>query len=137
MIEVGSNYFFKNIEGFIPHDIDYVELVNEPLGFQYVCHIRNKKKCIFKWKKMNVKDFIEYTKKHCSPMAVGKFLVKEFCDAIGFTFNDLKSFDDIFNNMDDKHLYEKKIYEYYLLNNDFYLTNDQLMDCYNEYKKYR
>lgn len=137
MIEIGSNYFFKNIEGFIPKDLDYIKLVDKPKGFNYVCHIKSKQKCIFIWKKMNVNNFISYTISHCSPMAAGKFLVKEFCDEIGFTVNDLEALKSTFDRIDDKHKYQKIIYNYYLQNNSFTLTNEQLYEAYKEYIKYR
>ena len=39
--------------------------------------------------------------------------------------------------MDDKHKYEKLIYDAYLKNNDFVLTDEQRIDAFNEYKKER
>ena len=39
--------------------------------------------------------------------------------------------------MDNNHAYEKIIYDSYIENNDFYLTESQLNRAYKEYKKYR
>lgn len=137
MLKIGSDYFFNGLEGFEPNDIDYIELVDNPTNFKYVCHIRGMGKCIFYWKRMSVDEFIEYTINNCSPMSAGKFLVKEFCDEIGFKIDDLKKLESVFNKLDDKHKYEKKIYDYYIKNNDFKLTKRQLTYVYKEYKKYR
>ena len=56
------------------------------------------------------------------PMRVGKFLNKEFNEYLGFTIDDLKVFNELFNELDKEHLYEKRIYEYYIENNKFELT---------------
>ena len=137
MLKIGSDYFFQWIKGFEPNDIDYIELVDNPTKFKYVCHIRGMGKCIFYWKRMSVNEFIEYTINNCSTMAAGKFLVKEFCDEIGFTINDLKALKGTFDKIDDKHKYQRIIYNYYLQNNSFTLTNEQLYEAYKEYIKYR
>ena len=70
-------------------------------------------------------------------MKAGKFLVPDFCKHIGFTIEDLKELKPYFYNMDDKHKYEKLIYDAYLKNNDFVLTDEQRIDAFNEYKKER
>lgn len=70
-------------------------------------------------------------------MRVGKFLVPEFCEYIGFTIDDLKLFEDLFDKLDDKHKYEKCIYDSYMKNKCFNLTEEQKNECYEIYKKYR
>ena len=42
-----------------------------------------------------------------------------------------------FGNEIAKHLYEKIIYDSYVTNDGFYLTDEQLNDSYKEYLKYR
>ena len=137
MILVGSQSFFNNIEGFIPKDVDYIELVDNPSEFKYFCQITGKNKCIFRWKRMNVNEFINIHLKFNIPMSVGKFLVPEFAKEINLTITDLKKLTPLIEKLDDKHLYEKIIFNSYIENNGFYLTNEQLMESYNEYKKYR
>lgn len=70
-------------------------------------------------------------------MIVGKFLIAEFNKEIRFTIDDLKKFEQIFDKMDEKHMYEKIIYDSYIENGDFYLTDLQRDKAYKEYKKYR
>lgn len=137
MIEVGSNYFFKQFKDFKPKDLDYIELVDKPKHFKYVCHVRNNNTCIFYWRRMSVGEFIDYTINQCSPMSVGKFLIKEFCDEIGFKVSDLKLLENIFYKLDDKHKYLKVIFDLYIINNDFVLTNEQKQKAFAEYNKYR
>lgn len=81
---------------------------------------------------MTKKEWIENT--NLVPMKVGKFLVPEFCEAIGFTIEDLKIFKNLVNQLDDAHSYEKIIYDAYLKNGKLELTDEQLNRAYKEYK---
>lgn len=134
---VGSNAFFRNIDGFVSKDIDILELIDKPIGFKIFRQIKFPNKCVFQWKRMSPQEFIDITIKNNTPMEVGKFLVPEFNNEIGFTIDDLKQLDLLFNKLDDKHLYEKIIYDSYIENNQFILTDIQLQKAYEEYLKYR
>lgn len=131
---VGSQYFFKGFSDFVPKDLDELILEENPKDYKIKMQITGKGKCLFKWRKLKPQQFIEYTK---LPMELGKFLVKEVCQEIGFTIEHLKQLKPIVDKLDEKHLYEKVIWESYIENNDFYLTNEQLQMAYEEYKKYR
>lgn len=136
-IVVGSKCFFDGIEDFTPHDDDYLELVDNPEDFKYK-KIYHGKFCLFKWKRMSADEYIDYMLNISTlPMEVGKFLVPEFVKEIGFTIEDLKKLEPIINNIDEKHNYEKIIFNSYIENNDFVLTEEQKLKAYNEYKKYR
>ena len=134
---IGSTYFFKNVEGFKSKDLDTLELIDNPKDFKYSYQLTGKGRCIFKWRKMNSDEFIKVTLARNCPMELGKFLVKEFCDEIGFTIEDLKKLKPLRDKLDDKHKYEAIIYDAYIENNGFILSSDQLNSAYNEYKKYR
>jgi hypothetical protein len=134
---VGSRAFFENIDGFTPKDIDVLILVDEPIGFKNYRHFLFKNKCVFEWRNMSIDEFIEITLKNNTPMEIGKFLVPEFIKVKNITIDHLKKLKPLIDELDNKHLYEKIIYESYIDNNGFYLTNDQLLSAYNEYKKYR
>ena len=134
---IGSTYFFKDIEGFIPKDIDILELVDNPIDFRYSYQLTGKGKCIFKWKRMSPSEFIDISLRRNCPMELGKFLVKEFVDDIGFTMDDLKSLKPLRDSLDDKHKYEAIIFDAYLKNLEFKLEKEQLLNSYEEYKKYR
>lgn len=134
---IGSTYFFKNVEGFKSKDLDTLELIDDPKDFKYSYQLTGKGRCIFKWRKMDPDEFIKVTLSRNCPMEIGKFLVKEFCDEINFTIEDLKKLKPLRDKLDDKHKYEAIIYDAYIENNDFILSSDQLNSAYNEYKKYR
>lgn len=134
---IGSTYFFKDIEGFKSKDLDTLEIIENPKEFKYSYQLTGRGRCIFKWKKMSPKEFIRVSLSRNCPMELGKFLVPEFCKEIGFTINDLKQLQILRDALDDKHKYEAVIFDAYIENNDFYLTEEQLQKAYNEYKKYR
>jgi hypothetical protein len=92
----------------------------------------------FSFQKLNsAEDHINQALISQLPMVVGKFLIPEFCQEIGFTINDLPRMQPLIDSLDEKHLYEKIIYEAYLQNGDFYLTQEQRDAAYISYKETR
>lgn len=136
---IGSSYFFGNMSDYISKDKDILIIMDEwKIKDTNVLNLKDKNKNdVFFYKNLNKEDFIEDTLESNVPMRCGKFLIKEFCEYIGFTIDDLKKLDVLFNKMDKKHLYEKQIYEYFILNNKFEMSTEQIMDCYKIYKKER
>lgn len=136
-ILVGSTYFFKDIEGFKSKDIDYLIIEYVPKGYKTQYQITGKGQCLFKWRRMSVSEYISLALKTKLPMEVGKFLVKEVAQKVGMTIKDLKKLAPVFDRMDSKHTYQKIIFESYIENNGFFLTNEQRMRAYEDYKKAR
>ena len=134
---VGSNVFFKDIEGFNSKDIDILELVDNPTDFKYLRQFRFKDKCVFQWRNMPVDEFIDAELLMNVPMSICKFLCPEFIKLKGVTIEHLKRLRPLVDNMDEKHMYLKTIYDFYIANNDFTLTDEQLNEAYNIYLKYR
>ena len=134
---VGSKAFFENIKGFRSKDTDILELVDNPTDFKYLRQFRFKDKCVFQWRNMPVDEFIDAELMMNVPMSVCKFLCPEFIKLKGLTIEQLKRLQPLVDNMDEKHMYLKTIYDFYIANNDFTLTDEQLNDAYNIYLKYR
>jgi hypothetical protein len=134
---VGSNVFFKNIEGFNSKDTDILELVDNPTDFKYLRQFRFIDKCVFQWRNMPVDEFIDAELLMNVPMSVCKFLCPEFIKLKGLTIEQLKRLQPLVDKMDEKHMYLKTIYDFYIANNDFTLTEQQLNDAYKMYLKYR
>lgn len=134
---VGSNVFFKDIEGFNSKDTDILELVDNPTDFKYLRQFRFKDKCVFQWRNMSVDEFIDAELLMNVPMSVCKFLCPEFIKLKGLTIEQLKRLQSLVDNMDEKHMYLKTIYDSYIANNDFTLTDEQLNEAYKMYLKYR
>lgn len=136
-ILVGSTYFFKDIEGFNSKDVDYLILENRPKEYKTNYQLTGKGQCLFKWKKMSVSEYISLALETKCPMEVGKFLVKEVAYSIGMKIEDLEKLAPVFEKLDDKHKYEKVIYDSYIENNKYYLTDEQRMRAYEVYKEFR
>ena len=134
---VGSNVFFKDIEGFTSKDIDILEFIDNPTDFKNVRQFKFPHKCVFQWRKMPVNELIDITLFRNFPMEIGKFLVPEFIKEFKLSIDDLKRLEPIIAKLDDKHKYEEVIYNSYIKNNDFYLTDKQLKNAYEIYLKYR
>jgi hypothetical protein len=134
---VGSRAFFESIEGFAPKDTDILELVDNPTGFKDVRQFKFSNKCVFQWRRMSLEEFIDVTLQRGFPMEVGKFLVPEFANTIGLTMEHLKILRPLIESLDEAHLYEQIIYESYLSNGSFDLSEEQRTQAYVEYIKYR
>lgn len=130
---IGSNAFFSNIPGFKAKDIDELSIVDKTFGKSDVINIKFKNKDVFFYKEMSKQDFIKNTLDSNVPMKAGKFLIPDFVNYLGFTIEDLKKLKQCFDNIDSNHLYEKYIFDFYIKNNQFNLTKDQLDKVYKIY----
>jgi hypothetical protein len=133
---IGSQYFFSCYADFESKDLDELELV-DTTDFQFMRQLTGRGKCLFQLKRQaNVDDYINYALSDVA-MAVGKFLIPEFCEAIGFKFEDLPRLQPLIKDLDPKHKYEQLIFESYLANGSFSLTEDQRLKAYKSYKEAR
>ena len=135
--KIGSSYFFGCFDDYIVKDLDEINIMDEFLVKPNSLVLRKGDRDVFFYRNMDKEGFIEDTLSSCVPMRPGKFLVREFADYIGFTIEDLKKLKEVFDRIDDKHTYEKVIYDAYMENNGFYLTEGQLDSAYAEYKRKR
>lgn len=135
-IVVGSRAFFSGCEDFNPHDNDILFLEDNPKDYNVQQQIRLKGNCYFKWKRMTPDEYIRYHEKCNCGMFLGKFLVPEFAEEIGMTIEDLKRLQSLVDKLDEKHAYEKVIFDSYVENNGFFLTKEQRNKAYAFYKKY-
>ena len=137
-IIIGSSVFFEGIEGYKAKDKDIMCIQPKPLprGL-HVLNMKKEGEDIFFWSPLSKEEWIEDTLTCGVPMRAGKFLVPQFVEYLGFTIEDLKRLEDAFNDMDEGHRYEKIIYDAYIKNGGFFLTEEQRMKAYEEYKKGR
>lgn len=138
-IKIGSAPFFEKYPDYVLHDTDYMLFVNEVGDKVLKIYITEDGERIdyFYYKKgITKKELIAHELEDCKkkPCHAGKFLIPEVVEYFDITLKDLKLFDSAFNNLDEKHTYEKIIYDAYLSNNDFVLTDEQRDEAYNEYK---
>jgi len=133
-INVGSQVFFSNFKDYTSKDIDILHIIDYPIFGETIQVMRTDNKDEFLMYNFGKDKLIELIS---DPIQVGKFLVPEFAKYIDLNIEDLKKLKNWFNKLDDKHKYEKLIYQYYLINFDFVLTKEQLNETYKMYKKYR
>lgn len=136
---VGSRAFFEGLPGFEPKDTDEVEFEEEPRLYKNVLQFRKKDgtRCLFKWRKMTADEYVKYALESKLPMEIGKFLVPEIGEYLGFTIEHLKRLKPVVERLDPKHAYEKVIYDSYIENDAFYLTDEQRREAFLEYKNGR
>ena len=137
--KIGSSIFFSEYDDYEIKDIDYVAIMDIfPFPNKIMVKIKIGNDDIFMYKPdISKQEFIDEIYNTQVPMIVGKFLCPEFCKYINFSISDLKHLERFFNDLDEKHQYEKIIYDAYIENNEFKLTNEQRYKAYQEYKKYR
>ncbi len=136
-ILIGSTYFFHQYHDFQSHDIDEIEIIDTD-QFKYMRHISGQGRCLFQLKrKATVDDYIQDALNTNLGMAIGKFLIPDFCTEIGLTIKDLPKLLPLVAKLDEKHLYEKIIFDSYIKNGVFELTEDQKLAAYKNYRESR
>ena len=133
---MGSRYFFKQYSDYHSHDIDMIEL-QDNCDYDRMMIIRGQGKDMFFFKRKPKNELIKDALKSELPMVVGKFLIPEFNEEIGFTIEDLPKIKELIDKLDDKHKYEEIIYNSYIKNNAFVLTEEQRLEAYKSYKRSR
>lgn len=135
---IGSRAFFEGMPGFMPKDSDYMYIMDS-FGSLRVNALRTHMdgNDLILNPHMTKQQYIEDTINSDTTMRMGKFFVPEFAKYIGLTINDLRRFKPYLSLLDDKHKYYQVIYDAYIENNDFTLTEEQRAVAYEEYKKYR
>lgn len=136
MIIIGSNYFFKDYEDFKSTDIDKIDII-ETTEFKEKRTIRGQGKDYIFLRQKPKNELIKDALNSELAMVVGKFLIPEFNEKIGFTIEDLPKVQPLIDRLDKKHEYEKIIYESYLENKEFILTQKQRDAAYVSYKESR
>lgn len=134
---MGSRYFFSCYDDFESKDIDEIELVDTS-EFNNIRQLTGQGKCLFQMKRHASKEpYIEFALRSKIGMVVGKFLIPEFCEAIGFTVQDLPRLVPLIAKLDEQHMYEQIIFDSYIKNGSFTLTDEQRARAYKSYRESR
>lgn len=133
---VGSKYFFDKYPDYESKDTDYLIIEDPPfMPYKHMMVIRGQGTDEFRYKPKSADEFIDYTLELDVPMVIGKFLIKEFCEDWGITIDHLKKLKNMAEKMDDKHEYVKYIYNVFVDNNRFELTQEERDKAYSIYKR--
>ena len=131
---MGSRYFFSCYDDFVSKDIDEIAIIDTN-EFKQMKQITERDRCLFLLKRHDSKeDYIDWALRSNTGMVIGKFLVPEFCEQIGFTIDDLPKLSPLLERLDSKHLYEKVIFDSYIENHAFELTIEQRDRAYSMYR---
>ena len=134
-IRIGSTVFFSSFSDFKSKDVDELCIISKPINNKNTgfCIKANKKDFIL-YPQLTKDEFIDIDLKVNDALKIGKYLVPEFIEYIGLTIDDLHKLKPLVDKLDSKHIYEKSIYNDYISNNSFNLTDKQLETAYNIYK---
>ena len=133
---MGSTYFFKDYPNFFPNDTDYVELITDD-SVKGLMIIRGHGEDVFLYRKKDKEDMIKDALKSDLGMVLGKFLIPEFNEELGFTVEDLPRLEPLLSKLDEKHKYEEIIFNAYIKNQAFTLTQKQRDKAFDSYKESR
>jgi len=134
---IGSSYFFSCYDDFTPHDVDHIEII-ETNEFNHKRQITGRGSCLFQLKKKDsFKEYLDWDITESVGMCLGKWLIPEFCEEVGFTVDDLPQLLPFIDLLDPKHRYEAIIYNAYVENGSLTLTDKQRLEAYKSYQESR
>lgn len=134
-IRIGSTAFFNSFSDFKSKDIDELCIISSPINNKKTGYcLKAHKKDIILYPELTKEEFIDADLKVNDALKIGKYLVPEFAEYIGLTIEDLYKLKPLVDKLDKRHIYEKSIYDSYINNNSFILTNEQLDTVYQIYK---
>ena len=137
-ILIGSNVFFSRYNDFISKDKDYAYIINDSNYGHTYSYKHYIGVCVIKFVNLDKERLMRiFTTKKVLPMSLCQFLVPEFAEYFGITIDDLKKLKKLRDTLDYKHLYLRIIYDAYLENGKFELTQEQRDRAYASYKSWR
>lgn len=136
-ILVGSRAFFSGYKDFKSKDYDYLELIENPIGFEWRHEQSLRGVCTLRHKKETIKKMVKRTIKSNDPLLIGKFLVPEVATILGAKVSDIKPLEKLLPKLDKQHEYLTVIFNAIKQNNSFTLSKEQLDEAYKVYKAAR
>lgn len=137
-ILTGSRAFFSIYNDFNPKDKDIIYIIEDDSNKQTYSYTHNIGVCKITITNLTKEQLLKiYNKGQVIPMAICNFLVPEFVEHFGITIDDLKLLKKLRDTLDYKHLYLRIIYDAYLENGKFELTQEQRDRAYKSYKAWR
>lgn len=136
-ILTGSRVFFDGLNGFEPKDSDFIQVVEkEDANFNWQRQLQKNGIEIFEVVRLPKEKWIEhYVKSGSKPL--GMFLTPAFAQEFGITIADLEQLRPMRERLDAHHEYLGIIYDAYLENGSFTLTDAQRMAAFENYKAAR
>lgn len=130
---VGSRAFFSGMPDFKPKDLDYLSFIEKGNGFKNSMQRTDGNCCHFLFVRKPKDEMIKDALSGSPAMAIGKFLVPEIAKELHLTIQDLMKLQPLLSRLEPKHAYEKVIYEAYMSNGSFTLTDEQRASAFASY----
>lgn len=133
---VGSRAFFSDMPMFHSDNIDIVIFTDTPNGFMHYRQSSMSGRSTIEWVIKPKDEFIEYAMRDlANGLEFGKFLVPDVVEYLGITMGDLVKLHGHFENKIEA--YQELIYNAYITNGAFRLTDEQRDAAYKAYKEAR
>lgn len=128
--------FFSGMPDYQSKHTDTLVLTDTPIGFTHYRRSFADGHCTIALAKKPKNECIEYAmREKAGGLEFGKFLVPEFATELGLTIEDITTLYDFYKSkIDQRHSYQHDIYNAYVKNNAFTLTDEQRLVAYEAYK---
>lgn len=137
----GSRIFFEGLPGFQPHDRDYCELWDD-MDCMYKKDL-DAPWDVWCWRRATPDEYVDFiltnevVQDGAIPWHICQFLTPDFCKDVGFTTAHLERLRPVAEKLYGKHIYLRMIFDAFVSNGGFFLTDGQRTVIYNEYKEKR
>ena len=138
--KIGSRAFFENLPDYKEHDCDVLMVLDkwpsEIADTRFSCRAT---KCdAFFMKQMTKEEYIAETLETEDTKRVFYYMVPEFAQFVGLTIDDLKLVEPVVRKLENtRHKWYINVYEAYVANNGFFLTDEQREVAYKVFKSTR
>lgn len=130
---VGSRAFFSGLEGFSSDNRNFVKLVTNSAPLRIESKLSVHGNIVYRLLREPASVMVQKAVESGNGLLLGNFLVPAFAKEIGLTIDDLKKLQPLLSALGNRHSYQAVIYNCYLTNGSFSLTNEQRTEAYKTY----
>lgn len=132
-ILVGSRAFFGGVNGFKSDNRNFVKLVTNSAPLRIESKLSVHGNIIYRLLREPASVMVQKAIESGNGLLFGNFIVPAFAKEIGLSIDDLKKLQPLLSALNQKHSYQSVIYNYYLANGSFTLTDEQRAEAYSVY----
>lgn len=140
IFKIGSRAFFGNMPDYKEGDCDVLLVLDKwPEEFKKTIFSCGVTKCdTFFMKQMTKEEYIAETIETEDIKRVFYYMVPEFVQFIGLTIDDIKRVEPVVRKLENtRHKWYINVYESYIANGGFYLSDEQREAAYDVFKRTR
>lgn len=132
-ILVGSRAFFSGVDGFKSDNRNFIKFVTNRAPLRMESKLSVHGNIVYRLLREPASVMIQKAIESGNGLLFGNFLVPAFAKEIGLTIDELKKLHPLATVLDSKHRYQTIIFNYYLENGAFSLTDEQRAEAYDAY----